>query len=118
MNTFLEGKTRVFDIRNPHAPVQIFEQTIGKQVNMVSQSWDGRRVYFTSSLLANWDKKGEDNDQYLRAFDWDGAKLTPTFDIDFTAEKLGRPHQMRFGARALYGQRDGRGATEQLARGN
>ena len=23
---------------------------------MVSESWDGKRVYFTSSLLANWDK--------------------------------------------------------------
>ena len=40
---------------------------------------------------------------YLRAFRWDGKALTPEFAIDFKAEKLGRPHQMRFGARALYG---------------
>ena len=69
---------------------------------MVSQSWDGRRVYFTSSLLANWDKKGEDNEQYFKAYTWDGKTLSPTFAIDFIAEKLGRPHQMRFGAYALY----------------
>jgi selenium-binding protein 1 len=105
VNTFLEGKTRVFDISDPHAPVEIFEQTIGSQVNMVSQSWDGKRVYFTSSLLANWDKKAEADEQYLKAFTWDGSQLTPTFSLDFAALKLGRPHQMRFGAYALYGQR-------------
>ena len=49
---------------------------IGTQVNMVSQTWDGKRVYFTSSLLANWDKKGEDNEQFLKAYGWDGKKLT------------------------------------------
>jgi selenium-binding protein 1 len=105
VDTFMDGKTRVFDISDPHAPKPVYERAIGKQINMLSQSWDGRRVYFTSSLLANWDKKGEDNEQYFKAFTWDGKKLTPTFEIDFTAEKLGRPHQMRFGAYALYGAR-------------
>jgi len=71
---------------------------------MVSQSWDGKRIYFTSSLLANWDKKGEDDEQYLKAFGWDGETLTPEFELDFKALRLGRPHQMRFGALALYGQ--------------
>jgi selenium-binding protein 1 len=106
VDTFMDGKTRVFDISDPHRPRQIMEQQIGSQINMVSQSWDGRRVYFTSSLLANWDKKGEDNEQYLKAYSWDGEKLTNLFSIDFLVEKLGRPHQMRFGARALYGQGD------------
>jgi selenium-binding protein 1 len=104
VDTFMDGTTRVFDISNPHEPVQVYEQVIGKQVNMVSQSWNGERVYFTSSLLANWDKKGDDDEQFLKAYDWDGKALKPTFSIDFTAEKLGRPHQMRFGAYALYGQ--------------
>ena len=103
VNTFLDGKTHLFDISDPFAPKQIYELKIGKQVNMASQSWDGTRVYFTSSLLANWDKKGEDNDQYLKAFTWDGTKLVPVFEIDFTKERLGRPHQMRFGAYSLYG---------------
>jgi selenium-binding protein 1 len=103
VDTFMDGKTRVFDIRDPHEPVQIYEEVIGKQINMLSQSWDGRRVYFTSSLLANWDKKEGDNEQYLKAYTWNGKKLTPEFSIDFAAEKLGRPHQMRFGAYALYG---------------
>jgi selenium-binding protein 1 len=108
VDTFLDGKTRLFDISDPMAPKQIYEETIGKQVNMVSQSWDGKRVYFTSSLLANWDKKGEDDEQYLKAYAWDGKKLVPTFAIDFKAEKLGRPHQMRFGAYSLYGLREKR----------
>jgi methanethiol oxidase len=67
-------------------------------VNMVSQSWDGTRVYITSSLLSKWDKKGKDNEQFLRAFHWDGHELTPAFEIDFAKEKLGRPHHMKFTA--------------------
>jgi len=106
VDTFMDGKTRLFDISDPFAPKQIAEQVIGKQINMVSQSWDGKRLYFTSSLLANWDKKGENNEQYLKAFEWDGKTLRPVFEVDFVAEKLGRPHQMRFGSRALYGARE------------
>jgi selenium-binding protein 1 len=115
VDTFMDGKARAFDISNPHAPKQVYEKTIGKQVNMVSQSWDGRRVYFTSSLLANWDKKGEDNEQYLKAYHWNGKDLEPAFQIDFIAEKLGRPHQMRFGSFALYAQDDGSPPADALA---
>jgi selenium-binding protein 1 len=35
-------------------------------------------------------------------FSWDGNKLTEQFSIDFIKEKLGRAHQMRFGAYSLY----------------
>jgi selenium-binding protein 1 len=65
---------------------------------MVSQSWDGKRVYITSSLLANWDKKGEDNEQMLRAFDWDGQALKLAFEVDFNKLALGRAHHMKFSA--------------------
>jgi len=102
VDTFMDGKARLFDISNPKAPKQIYEKEIGKQVNMVSQSWDGKRVYFTSSLLANWDKKGDDNEQYLKAYDWDGKELKEAFEIDFTKEGLGRAHIMRFGSSELY----------------
>ena len=74
---------------------------------MLSESWDGKRIYYTSSLLANWDKTeaapGEDL-QYFKAYTWDGKKLTHKFTIDFFKDKLGRPHQMNFGAYALYAQ--------------
>jgi methanethiol oxidase len=99
---FMEGKVRVFNVANPHRPKQIYETVIGRQVNMISQSWDGKRVYFTSSLLANWDKQGTDNEQFLKAYDWDGKKLKPRFSIDFEKEGLGRPHLMRFGSAKLY----------------
>jgi len=102
VDTFMDGKARLFDISDPHAPKQIYEKVIGKQINMVSQSWDGKRVYFTSSLLASWDKKGDDNDQYLKAYDWDGKELIEKFSIDFIKEGLGRAHIMRFGAKSLY----------------
>jgi methanethiol oxidase len=77
VDCFGDGKVRVFDVSNPHRPRQIYEKQIGKQLNMVSQSWDGKRLYFSSSLLARWDKKGDDNDQFVRAYHWNGKELTP-----------------------------------------
>ena len=104
VNTWNDGMTRLFDISNPRKAKEIFTQKIGDQVNMLSQSWDGKRIYYTSSLLGNWDKKdGKAGDvQYFKAYGWDGEQLKQKFAIDFVAAKLGRPHQMRFGARALY----------------
>jgi selenium-binding protein 1 len=102
VDSFMDGTVRIFDVSKPRKPVLVLERRIGSQVNMVSQSWDGRRVYFTSSLLANWDKTGAENEQFLKAFAWDGKKLTPRFEIDFLEEKLGRPHIMRFGSVDFY----------------
>jgi selenium-binding protein 1 len=98
----MDGTCRVYDVSEPEHPKQVYEHKIGAQVNMVSQSWDGERVYFTSSLLAHWDKKGKDNEQFLKAYGWDGKQLSPLFAIDFTKEKLGRPHLMRFGQEQFY----------------
>ncbi len=104
VDTWNDGTARLFDISNPFAPREIYSQKIGDQLNMLSQSWDGKRVYFTSSLLANWDKtEGAEGElQFLKGYTWDGQRLEHKFSIDFTAEQLGRPHQMRFGASALY----------------
>jgi selenium-binding protein 1 len=101
VNTFMDGMTRYFDLSNPQAPKQTYEKHTGRQVNMISQSWDGKRVYITSSLLANWDKAGDDNEQFLRGFTWDGHELKPAFEIDFTKEKLGRAHHMKLGSKVL-----------------
>jgi len=101
VNTFMDGKTRYFDMSNPEAPKQTYEKVTGKQVNMISQSWDGKRVYITSSLLANWDKGGADNEQVLRGFAWDGKDLKQVFEVDFTKEKLGRAHHMKLGSKSL-----------------
>jgi selenium-binding protein 1 len=102
IDSFMDGTVRAFDVSDPHNPKQVYEKVIGKQLNMVSQSWDGKRLYFTTSLLANWDKKGDDNDQFLKAYDWDGKELKHRFSIDFNEQGLGRPHIMRFGAKSLY----------------
>jgi methanethiol oxidase len=69
---------------------------------MLSQTWDGERIYYTSSLLANWDKTGDDNEQFLKAYTWSGDELALRFEIDFIEEGLGRPHMMTFGAESLY----------------
>lgn len=107
VNTWNDGLTHLYDISNPHEAIQLSETKIGEQVNMASQSWDGKRIYYTSSLLANWDKTestGADL-QYFKLYHFDGKKLNHEFSIDFIAEKLGWPHQMRFGSYALYGQK-------------
>jgi len=104
VDTFMDGTARLFDVADPFHPKQVYEKKIGAQLNMVSQSWDGARLYFTSSLLANWDKKGQDDEQFLKAYAWDGKELTEKFAVDFYAQKLGRPHIMRFGAYSLYGK--------------
>ncbi|TMH12849.1 MAG: selenium-binding protein, partial [Betaproteobacteria bacterium] len=101
VNTFMDGKTRYFDLSKPEAPKQTYEKQTGKQVNMISQSWDGKRVYITSSLLANWDKGGADNEQFLRGFTWNGKELKQVFEVDFTREKLGRAHHMKLGSKTL-----------------
>lgn len=98
VDCFGDGKCRVFDVTNPHRPRQVAEQQIGRQVNMVSQSWDGKRLYFSSSLLARWDKGGEDNEQFVKGYGWDGKELKPRFALDFTGLQLGRPHHMLFGS--------------------
>jgi len=100
VNTFMDGMTRYFDLTNPEAPKQTYAKQTGRQVNMISQSWDGKRVYITSSLLEKWDKGGADNEQFLRAFHWDGKELTQAFEVDFAKEQLGRAHHMKFSAKA------------------
>jgi len=102
VDTFNDGTCRIYDVADPHHPKLVGQQKIGTQVNMVSQTWDGERLYFTSSLLANWDKKGKDGEQYLAAYRFDGKKLAPLFRVDFLEAKLGRPHIMNFGQDQFY----------------
>jgi len=105
VDTWNDGTTRLYDISDPFNPKEILSEKVGEQLNMLSQSWDGKRVYFTSSLLANWDKKQAGNSgdlQFFKAYTWNGKKLNHEFTIDFLEAKLGSPHQMRFGAYSLY----------------
>ena len=106
VNTFMDGTTRGYDISDPHNPKLAHEQYIGKQINMVSSSWDNKRLYYTTSLLANWDHKGDKDVQFMKLMHWDPETKTmeEQFHIDFYKEKLGRAHQMRFGAYSLYGK--------------
>jgi selenium-binding protein 1 len=100
VNTFMDGTTHYFDMTNPQAPRETYAKKTGAQVNMLSQSWDGKRLYISSSLLSNWDKTGKDNEQFVKLFAWDGKELKETFAVDFNKLQLGRPHHMKFGAAA------------------
>ena len=86
----MDGKARYFDITDPFNPVQTFEDTIGSQVNMISQSWDGKRAYFSTSLLGNWDKTGKADEQWVKLYEWDdeSLELSHKWTIDFYKEKL------------------------------
>jgi selenium-binding protein 1 len=101
VNTFMDGTTRYFDMSNPEKPKQTYSKHTGSQVNMVSQSWDGKRLYISTSLLTAWDKKGADDEQFVKLFAWDGKELKETWKIDFYGQKLGRPHHMKFGANSM-----------------
>ncbi|MGH8670798.1 MAG: selenium-binding protein SBP56-related protein [Burkholderiales bacterium] len=101
INTFSDGMARYWDFSDPMKPRETYTKKIGSQVNMVSQSWDGKRVYFTSSVLANWDKKSPEDEQFLKMYHWDGTELKEALHIDFYKEKLGRAHHMKFGSKAL-----------------
>lgn len=114
VDTFMDGKVRVYDVSEPRKAKLVLTRKIGAQVNMVSQSWDGKRVYFTSSLLSNWDGTGHEDEQFLRAFTWDAdaQELTPTFEVDFEKLKLGRPHLMRFGQEEFWAGRGADGSED------
>ncbi|MDD4882539.1 MAG: selenium-binding protein SBP56-related protein, partial [Gallionellaceae bacterium] len=43
INTFMDGTTRFWDFSNPMKPKEVYTKKIGSQVNMVSQSYDGKR---------------------------------------------------------------------------
>lgn len=101
INTFMDGTTRLWDMSDPKNGKEVYTKKIGNQVNMVSPSYDGKRVYFTTSLLGNWDMKGDKNDQFLKMYHWDGKELKLGFEVDFEKLKLGRAHHMKFQMRDL-----------------
>lgn len=101
VSTFMDGNVRYFDLSNPRQAKEKYAKKVGSQVNMVSQSYDGKRVYVTTSLLGNWDKKGQDDEQFLKMYYWNGKELKEAFHIDFYKEKLGRAHHMKFQVRDL-----------------
>lgn len=100
VNSFGDGTLRVYDVTNPFEGKLIEQVKLGEMANMVSSSWDGKRLYATNSLLSQWDKPG---DYWLKAYAWEGGKLVPKFTTDFNA--VGRAHIMNlnskgFGSRA------------------
>ena len=85
----MDGTTRYFDLTNPEAPKQTYEKR-HRQAGQHDLPELGRQARLHHViLLANWDKGGADNEQFVRAFNWDGKELTPAFEVDFTKEKLG-----------------------------
>jgi selenium-binding protein 1 len=96
VNSFGDGTLRVYDVTNPFEGKLIEQVKLGEMANMVSSSWDGKRLYATNSLLSQWDKPG---DYWLKAYAWEGGKLVPKFTTDFNA--VGRAHIMNLNSKAF-----------------
>ena len=96
VTSFMDGTLRVYDISNPFEAKLIEQVKLGEMANMVSESWDGTRIYVTNSLLSQWDKPG---DYWLKAYAWENGKLVHKFTTDFNS--VGRAHLMNFGSKAL-----------------
>src|SRR5215472_18072256 len=67
VNSFGDGTLRVYDVSNPFEGKLVEQIKLGEMANMVSSSWDGKRLYATNSLLAKWDKP---SDYWLKAYAW------------------------------------------------
>jgi selenium-binding protein 1 len=105
VNSFGDGSLRVYDVTNPFEGKLVETVKLGEMANMVSSSWDGKRLYATNSLLSKWDKPG---DYWLKAYAWEDGKLVAKFTTDFNG--VGRAHIMNFGSKA-FGPRAGREAV-------
>jgi len=103
VNSFGDGTLRVYDVSNPFEGKLVEQVKLGEMANMVSSSWDGKRLYATNSLLARWDKP---SDYWLKAYAWEDGKLVAKFTTDFNA--VGRAHIMNFGSKS-FGPRAERG---------
>ena len=96
VNSYGDGTLRVYDVRDPFEAKLVHQVKLGEQANMVSTSWDGQRIYSTSSLLSKWDKPGN---HWLKGMAWEGDKLVEKFTTDFSG--VGRAHIMNFGAKSF-----------------
>jgi len=96
VNSFGDGTLRVYDVTNPFEGKLIEQVKLGEMANMVSSSWDGKRLYATNSLLSQWDKPG---DYWLKAYAWENGKLVAKFTTDFNP--VGRAHIMNLNSKAF-----------------
>jgi len=81
VNSFMDGTLRVYDVSNPFEGKLIEQVKLGEMANMVSESWDGKRIYATNSLLSQWDKPG----LLAQGVRLGGRQAGPKFTTDFTA---------------------------------
>ena len=66
VNTFMDGKTRYFDLTNPEAPKQTYEKVTGKQVNMISPEL-GRQARLHHVVAARQLGQGRRRQRAVRA---------------------------------------------------
>jgi selenium-binding protein 1 len=102
VSTFRDGTVRAYDVSKPRRPELLLEQKIGSTLARISQSWDGKRLYFTSCLFESWNAPDGQAEYFLKVFAWDNEELEPLFALDFEALGLGRPQSMHLGSIDFY----------------
>jgi selenium-binding protein 1 len=96
VDTFMDGKVRVFDVSQPRAPKQIYGK-VGPQV-VWFRSPDGKRPTSHDPLA-----RGRPAATTRTSRSSAGTEAAaPRFEIDFQKQQLGRPHIMNFGQKGLY----------------
>src|SRR5262245_33595029 len=98
VDSFMDGMVRVYDVSEPRKARLVHERVIGPQLNMVSQSWDGKTGRVTISPLAHWDAPCPSDARFPRPFYFAAPRLMMCGRPGFCARKLGRPHIMNLGA--------------------
>ena len=95
VNTFGDGTMRIYDVTNPMEGKLLQQVKLGEQANMISTSWDGKRVYATSSLLSRWDKPDASLAEGLRV----GGRHARA-EVQRRLRRVGRAHIMNFGSKS------------------
>ena len=102
VNTFMDGMTRYFDLTNPQAPKQTYEKHTG-QAGEHDLAELGRHARLHHVLAARELGQGRarTTSSSCAASSGTARELKPTFEVDFTKEKLGRAHHMKLGSKVL-----------------
>src|SRR5947199_270149 len=100
--SFTGWKNYTNDFAKVAADSEALKQTGNSMVMWNFHTRQPKKVFKVpgSPLEVRW-AWGEDNEQFIRAYAWDGKDLKPSFELDFTALKLGRPHHMLFGSSSM-----------------
>ena len=102
VNTFMDGKTRYFDLTEPRAAEADLREG-HRQAGQHDLAELGRQARLHHLVAARQLGQGRRRQRAVRARASTGTARSskPAFEVDFTKEKLGRAHHMKLGSKAM-----------------